>query len=472
MCAIERCCSRRSGLIDAVSNFCACGLRPIQVLCDVASAPAEPAARKSEKIVKVAIVHDWLVTAGSAERVLQSLLECFPQADVFTIVDFMEERSFLKNRQVYTSFIQKLPFARVRYRNYLALMPLAIEQFDLLAYDLVLSSSHAVAKGVLVGPDQLHVSYVHSALRHAGELPHQNLKKSGFASGLKSVFVRMLLHYIRGWDARSANGVDYLIASSRYSSRRIQQAYQRDSTVIYPPVDVSGLSVGTHKEDFYVTASSMVPHKRIDLIVKAFSRTPERRLVVIGDGPDMARIKAAAGPNVEILGYRPFDVLHDHLQRARAFVFAAEEDFDVSIVEAQACGTPVIAFGKGGALESVIGLPDERPTGVFFREQTIESLISAVDTFEQHSDRFNSTFCRENAERFSAGTFKAALSTFVDVRLASFRSEAALSSTQPPSVRLARQRRQPSADETVGLNDHRSTAVKNTRLNSTSPRRR
>ena len=400
------------------------------------------------------------------------MLECFPQADIFTLVDFLEDRSFLKNRQVYTSFIQKLPFARTRYMNYLALMPLAIEQFDLLAYDLVLSSSHAFAKGVLVGPDQLHVSYVHSSLRHARQFQHLNPTKSGFASGPKSVFVRMLLHYIRAWDARSANGVDHLIANSRYSSRRIQQAYQRDATVIHPPVDVSGLSVGMDKEDFYVTASRMVPHKRIDLIVKAFLRTPERRLVVIGDGPDMARIKAAAGPNVEILGYQPFDVLHDHLQRARAFIFAAEEDFDSSIVEAQACGTPVIAFGKSGALESVIGLPDERPTGVFFREQTIESLIGAVDTFEQHSGRFNSTFCRNNAERFSAGNFKAAFSTFVEVRLASFRSEAALSNIQLSSVRPAPQRLWSSRDGTVGLNDHRSTAIENTRLNRTSLRRR
>ena len=446
----------------------------------MASAPDAPSARKSEKIVKVAIVHDWLVTAGSAEgapervteRVLHSILECFPQADIFTIVDFLEDRSILKNRQVYTSFIQKLPFARTRYRNYLALMPLAAEQFDLSAYDLVLSNSHAVAKGVLVGPDQLHVSYVHSSVRHTRELQHQNLKKSGFASGVKSVFARMLLHYIRGWDARSANGVDHLIANSRYGSRRIQQAYQRDSTVIYPPVDVSSLSVGLHKQDFYVTASSMAPHMRIGLIVKAFSQTPGRRLVVIGDGPDMARIKAAAGPNVEILGYQPFDVLHDHLQRARAFVFAAEKDFDISIVEAQACGTPVIAFGKGGAVESVIGLPDERPTGVFFGEQKIESLISAVDTFEQHSGRFNSTFCRNNAERFSAGNFKAAFSTFVEVRLARFRSEAALSNTQVSPVRPVPQRRWSLRDGTVGLNDHRSAAIENTRLNRTSLRRR
>jgi glycosyltransferase involved in cell wall biosynthesis len=397
--------------------------------------------------MKVAVVHDWLVTVGSAERVLQSILECFPQADVFTIVDFLEDRSFLNDRRVATSFIQKLPFARTRYRNYLALMPLAIEQFDLSAYDVVLSNSHAVAKGVLVG---------HSSLRHVQDLQNQHPRESGFASSLKSVFVRMLLHYIRGWDARSANGVDYLIANSRYSARRIQQAYQRDSTVIYPPVDLSGLSVGTRKQDFYVTASSMVPHKRVDLIVKAFSQMPERRLVVIGDGPDMVRIKAAAGPNVEILGYRPFDVLHDHLQRARAFVFAAEEDFDISIVEAQVCGTPVVAFGKGGALESVIGLPDERPTGVFFREQTIESLMSAVDTFEQNSGRFNSTFCRENSERFAAGNFKAALRTFVEVRLASFRAEAALSgsaivgsSSVTVAAAVVRRKR-------FGLSDHRS----------------
>ncbi|MFT4505412.1 glycosyltransferase [Caballeronia sp. 15711] len=421
--------------------------------------------------MKVAVVHDWLVTAESAEKVLQSILECFPQADVFTIVDVLEDRSFLKDRRVYTSFIQKLPFARTRYTSYLALMPLAIQQFDLSAYDLVLSNSHAVAKGVLVGPDQLHVSYVHSSLRHARGLQDRDLRESGFASSLRSALVRMLLHYIRGWDARSANGVDHLIASSRYGSRRIQQAYQRDSTVIYPPVDVSGLSVGKHKQDFYVTALNRVPHKRVDLIVKAFSQMPERRLVVIGDGPDMARVKAAAGPNVELLGYQPFDVLHDHLQRALAFVFAAEEDFDISIVEAQACGTPVIAFGKGGALEAVIGLPDERPTGVFFREQTIESLISAVDTFEQHSDRFNSTFCRENAERFSAGNFKAALCTFVEVRLASFRSEVAPSSAQRPLVRQGPQR-PPPADGTADLNDRRGTAGEDTRLDSTSPRRR
>lgn len=381
--------------------------------------------------MKVAIVHDWLVVGGGAEKVLERMVECFPRADIFTIVDFLEDRTCVKNRPVYTSFIQKLPFARTRYRSYLPLMPLAIEQLDLSAYDLILSSSYAVAKGVLVGPDQLHVSYVHSPIRYAWDLQHQYLKESGLASGLKSVLARILLHYIRGWDARSAHGVDYLIANSHYIARRIMKTYRRDATVIYPPVDIGGLSVGTQKGDFYLTAARMVPYKRIDLIVKAFSATPQRRLIVIGDGPDMRKIKAAAGPNVEIMGYQPFDVLRDHLQRARAFVFAGEEDFGISIVEAQACGTPVIAFGKGGALESVIGLPNERPTGVFFRAQTQESLLEAVDRFEQHARSFDPKFCRENAERFSAETFKAALSAFVEVRLARFRSEAPIAQQRP-----------------------------------------
>ena len=386
--------------------------------------------------MKVAIVHDWLVVGGGAEKVLQRMIECFPRADIFTIVDFLEDRTCIKNRPVHTSFIQKLPFARKRYRSYLPLMPLAIEQFDLSAYDLILSSSYAVAKGVLVGPDQLHVSYVHSPIRYAWDLQHQYLKESGLASGFKSILARILLHYIRGWDSRSANGVDHIIANSHYIARRITKTYQRDSTVIYPPVDVSGLSVGSQKGDFYLTAARMVPYKRIDLIVKAFSSTPHRRLIVIGDGPDMRKIKAVAGPNVEIMGYQPFEVLRDHLQRARAFVFAGEEDFGISIVEAQACGTPVIAFGKGGALESVIGLPRERPTGVFFRAQTPESLLEAVDRFEQHSRSFDPKFCRENAERFSAEVFKATLSAFVEVRLARFRSEMPIAQ-RPARVELS-----------------------------------
>jgi glycosyltransferase involved in cell wall biosynthesis len=367
--------------------------------------------------VKVAIVHDWLVVSAGAEKVLKNIIECFPDADIFSIVDFLEDRECVKGKPVSTSFIQKMPFARRRYRAYLPLMPIAIEQVDLSGYDLVISSSHAVAKGVLTGPNQVHISYIHSPIRYAWDLQHQYLRESHLDKGIRSVLARVLLHYIRGWDSRSANGVDHLVANSQFIARRIRKAYQRDATVIYPPVDLANMKVSTQKEDFYVTASRMVPYKRIDLIVQAFSQTPERRLVVIGDGPEMKRIKAAAGDNVEILGHQPSDVLIDHLRRARAFVFAAEEDFGISVVEAQACGTPVIAFGRGGALESVVGLPLERATGVFFGEQTTESLLAAVNRFESNPGIFDPRHCRKNAERFSSENFKKALTSFVDARL-------------------------------------------------------
>ncbi|OAJ61710.1 glycosyl transferase [Paraburkholderia ginsengiterrae] len=367
--------------------------------------------------MKVAIVHDWLVVSGGAEKVLKNIIECFPKADIFSVVDFLEDRDCVKGKSVKTSFIQKLPLARKRYRAYLPLMPLAIEQVDLSGYDLVISSSHAVAKGVLTGPNQVHISYVHSPIRYAWDLQHQYLNEAHLNTGIKSLMARVLLHYIRGWDSRSANGVDHLLANSQFIARRIRKTYQRDATVIYPPVDLANMSMCVQKDNYYVTASRMVPYKRIDLIVRAFSQTPERRLVVIGDGPEMKKIKAVAGENVTLLGHQPFDALIDHLRRARAFVFAAEEDFGISVVEAQACGTPVIAFGRGGALESVVGLPLERPTGVFFGEQTPESLLAAVSRFERNVGLFDPRACRRNAERFSSENFRAALTDFVDSRL-------------------------------------------------------
>ncbi|MBD1411152.1 glycosyltransferase family 4 protein [Burkholderia contaminans] len=367
-----------------------------------------------ERYLKIAIVHDWLVVPGGAERVLAHMIDCFPQADVYSLVDFLEDRDCLRGRAVRTSFIQKLPFARTRYRSYLPLFPLAIEQFDLSAYDVVLSSSYAVAKGVLSGPDQFHASYVHSPVRYAWDLQHQYLNEAGLARGPKSVIARALLHYIRNWDARSANGVDRVAANSHFIARRIRKTYRRDATVIYPPVDVDHLSPRADKEAFYLTASRLVPYKRIDLIVDAFSRTPERRLVVIGDGPEMEKIRALAGPNVTLLGYQPFDVLHDHLQRARAFVFAAEEDFGISPVEAQACGTPVIAYGKGGVRESVRAWPGTGATGLFYRAQTVDALVDALARFEAlPRGAIDPHACRANAERFSSARFRDAFTRFV-----------------------------------------------------------
>ncbi|WP_412527877.1 glycosyltransferase family 4 protein [Burkholderia lata] len=364
--------------------------------------------------MKIAIVHDWLVVPGGAERVLAHMIDCFPQADVYSLVDFLEDRDCLRGRATRTSFIQKLPFARTRYRSYLPLFPLAIEQFDLSAYDVVLSSSYAVAKGVLSGPDQFHASYVHSPVRYAWDLQHQYLNEAGLARGPKSAIARALLHYIRNWDARSANGVDRVAANSHFIARRIRKTYRRDATVIYPPVDVDHLSLRPDKEAFYLTASRLVPYKRIDLIVDAFSRTPERRLVVIGDGPEMAKIRALAGPNVTLLGYQPFDVLHDHLQRARAFVFAAEEDFGISPVEAQACGTPVIAYGKGGVRESVRAWPVSGATGLFYRAQTVDALVDALARFEAlPRGAIDPRACRANAECFSSARFRDAFTRFV-----------------------------------------------------------
>lgn len=366
--------------------------------------------------MRVAIVHDWLCTFAGSERVLEQMLQVFPQADLFTLVDFLPpaERGWLGSRRIVTSFLQHCPFAKTRYRSYLPLMPLAIEQFDMSGYDLVLSSSHAVAKGVITGPDQIHVSYVYSPIRYAWDLQHQYLHESGLDRGLRGWMAKYLLHTIRRWDVRTAPGVDAFAVLSRFIGRRVRKAYNRGATVIYPPVDLEAFPLRTTKENFYCTASRMVPYKRIDLIVEAFQQMPDKQLVVIGDGPDFSKIRAKAGPNVELLGFQPTPVLADYLQRAKAFLFAPLEDFGIAPLEAQACGTPVIAYGHGGARETILGdvaMPE--PTGVFFDEQTVPSLVGAIQTFEAEQDRFQPVACRRNAERFSAVRFRTELSAFV-----------------------------------------------------------
>jgi glycosyltransferase involved in cell wall biosynthesis len=369
--------------------------------------------------MRVAIVHDWLVAPGGAEKVLEQIIECFPDADLFSLVDFLEDRRPLHGKPVTTSFIQRLPFARRRYDSYLPLMPLAVQQFDLADYDLIITSSHTVAKGVLVGPDQTHISYVHSPMRHAWDQQHEYLREAGLTRGPKSWLMRALLHYLRGWDSHSANGVDRLIANSQFVARRMMKTYRRDAAVIPPPVNVDEFELCTHKEEFYLTASRMVPYKRIDLIVEAFSATPHRKLIVIGDGPEMAAIRAKAGPNVTILGYQPIGVLKSYLQRARAFVFAAEEDFGIVTLEAQACGTPVIAFGKGGSLETVVPVGDAHPTGIYFGSQTVVSMLDAIDRFERQHEQITPAACRANAERFSAAVFRRAFMAEVTRTIAS-----------------------------------------------------
>ena len=367
--------------------------------------------------MRVAVVHDWLVARGGAERVLAAILECYPQAEVFTVVDFMSEadRGFLRGHRVHTSFVQHLPFARHRYRAYLPLMPFAVESLDVTPFDLVISSSASVAKGVLCTPDQLHVCYIHSPMRYAWELQHQYLHESGLTQGVRSALARLMLHRMRLWDARTANGVDVFVSNSRFIARRVWRTYRRESTVIYPPVDTAFFEPGeASREDFYVTASRLVPYKRVGLIVDAFAAMPQRRLVVIGDGPELERLRARAPGNVTVLGRQSNEVLRDHLRRARAFVFAALEDFGIAPVEAQACGTPVLAFGSGGATETVV---DGR-TGLWFREQTVDSIVDVVERFERSTIAANAAGIRANAQRFGTDRFKEQLRSFVERELA------------------------------------------------------
>lgn len=362
--------------------------------------------------MNLAIIHEWFDSYAGSERVIEQMLHTFPGAELHALVDFLkgDDRDALQNKTVRTSFIQRLPFARKQFRNYLPLMPMAVEQFDLSGYDTILSSNHAFAKGVITRPDQMHVSYVHTPIRYAWELQHEYLRQANLARGLKSMLVRATLHYLRNWDRMTSDRVDAYVANSHYIAARIRKTYRRPAYVIHPPVDINSFALETSKEDFYLTASRMVPYKRIDLIVEAFAQMPNRQLVVIGDGPEMKKIAAKATANVKLLGYQPFDVLLEHMQKARAFVFAAEEDFGIMPVEAQACGTPVIAFGRGGIRETVL---DGR-TGLFFRQQTADAIQEAVQAFDSYRDRMHPSAIRANAERFGPERFRGEVRELVD----------------------------------------------------------
>ncbi|MBM3587801.1 MAG: glycosyltransferase family 4 protein [Alphaproteobacteria bacterium] len=360
--------------------------------------------------MKTALVHEWLDSYAGSERVLEQLLLEWPEADVFAVCDFMPEaeRGFLQGKPITTSFIQKMPFARKHFRKFLGLMPLAIELLDLSAYDVVISSSHAVAKGVLTGPGQLHISYVHSPMRYAWDLQHQYLREAGLTRGLKGAYTRWLLHRMRLWDRSSALNPDIVLANSSYIAERIQKTWRCNAQVLHPPVDIESFTPAPDKSDYYLIASRIVPYKRVDLIAAAFRAMPKRKLIIVGDGPNEAQARAAAGdaPNITFKGRLPRAELIALTQGARAAVFAAEEDFGITTVEAQACGTPVIAYGRGGARDIVVAPPDARPTGIFFQEQTTASLIAAVERFEAMAPAISPGNCRANAERFSNAHFR------------------------------------------------------------------
>jgi glycosyltransferase involved in cell wall biosynthesis len=367
--------------------------------------------------MKTALVHDWMTSIAGAENVLASMYEVFP-SPIYTLVCNQEKlkNSFFEGKDIRTSFIQNLPFSKKAYRNYLPLFPMAIEQLDLSSYDVILSSSHAVAKGVLTRSDQLHICYCHTPMRYAWDLYHDYLERENLQKGLKGKLAKMFLHYLRLWDLSSSNQVDFFVANSKYVAKRILKNYRREAAVIYPPINTEFFTLHSQKEEFYVTASRMVSYKRIDLIVEAFSKMPEKRLLVIGTGPEEKRIKSLATKNIEFLGHVDNEMMKSYLQRAKAFVFAACEDFGSLPLEAQACGTPVIAFGKGGALETV----KEGKTGLFFFDQTKESIIKAVEDFEKMAQKVDPLEVRKWAESFSKKKFQENFQEYVEVAYKNF----------------------------------------------------
>jgi glycosyltransferase involved in cell wall biosynthesis len=377
---------------------------------------------KSMQGVNVGIVADWFITYAGSEKVVAEFIKVFPEAELYSVVDFLSEenKKHFQNKKINTTFIQNLPKAKNKYQTYLPFMPLAIEQLDVSSHDIVLSSSHAVAKGVLTGPDQLHISYVHSPIRYAWDLQHQYLREAGLSKGVKALLAKWILHKMRMWDCRTANGVDHFVANSHFIARRIKKVYGRDADVIYPPVDVERFSLNENKDEYYFTASRMVPYKRIDLIVEAFSYMQNKKLIVIGDGPEMSKVKSKATKNVEILGYQSNEIMQSYMKNAKAFVFAAEEDFGITPVEAQACGTPVIAFGKGGSLETVRPLSVDRPTGILFDTQDVKSIIESVEKFEQVRDTISHIDCRDHALKFSTERFNSEISNYVSAKYQHF----------------------------------------------------
>lgn len=357
--------------------------------------------------MKVAIVHDWLVTDGGAEKVLRHLLELYPEADIYTLVDFLDNGArerVLGGRETRTSFLQKLPLARRHFRNYLPLFPKAIESFDLSDYDLILSSSWAVAKGARRRRGQRHICYCHTPIRYAWDMYDEYTASLPWAKRLP---VKATLQYLKRWDRATLDRVDAFIANSRFVQERIRRTYGRESKVIYPPVDTTAFRLCEQKEDYYLAASRLVPYKKTRLIVEAFNTMPEKKLVVIGQGEEYEAIRQIAGPNIQVMGYQSDEVLIETMRHAKAFVYAAIEDFGIVPVEAMSCGTPVIALGIGGAAESVA----DGVSGVHFYEQSVEAIREAVERFE--ASTFDSLQVRRSVEKFSAERFRREMREYI-----------------------------------------------------------
>jgi len=363
-------------------------------------------------LMRVAIVHDWLTTWAGAERVLERMLTLLPNADLYSTIDVLPDgfRTGLQGRTPQTTALQHLPALQAHYRSLLPLMPFAIRAWDFSAYDLILSSSHAVAKGVRVPRGVRHVCYCHTPMRYAWDLQSSYLQSSGFGS-VKAWAARRVLSRLRDWDRRTSDSVNEFVANSSFISERIRRCYGRDSVVIYPPVNLRAFPLGAEpRGGSFVTAGRLVQYKRVDVMLEAFRMRPTEHLTVIGDGPLRAQLEASAPPNVSFVGRLPHDAMLRHLQRAKAFLFAAEEDFGIAPLEAQACGTPVIAYGRGAATETIVGPRSAAPcTGIFFDAQTPHAIVRAIDEYHEHRSSISAAACRTNAARFDTVHFDAAL---------------------------------------------------------------
>jgi glycosyltransferase involved in cell wall biosynthesis len=359
----------------------------------------------------IAFIHDWLTAKGGSEKVLEAALHLYPQAPVYTLV--YNANVFanhpIADHKITTSFINNLPRSRTKYRSYLPLMPLAVEQFDLRDHQVLLSSSHAVAHGILPAADQLHINYIYTPARYAWRQYHDYLIAANLNSGIRGAFAKVILHYFRLWDLAASQRVDKFISISQWIAGNVWRAYRRKSKVIYPPVDVDLFQPLHPRKDYYITLSRLVSYKKIAMIVDVFSKL-DYPLVVIGEGPELDKIASIRAPNISILGWQSDEVVREMLGRAKAFVHAAEEDFGIAAVEAQASGCPVIAYGRGGLLETVI--PGK--TGIFFAEQNAASLQKVVEEFESGAYAFKTSELRSNADRFRRERFERELGTFVE----------------------------------------------------------
>ncbi len=359
---------------------------------------------------RVALVHDWCPSFRGGERVLAELSRLNHGCEVFTLFDFLPDE--VKNEHFsgipfHTSIADHLPFVERFYRSLFFACPFLIEQFDVTEFDAVISSSAAFARGVLTRPDQPHMCYVHSPMRYAWDEQFSYLQQGRMGYGPKGLLFRYFLHRMRTWDTRTAHGPDLMVANSTFVRSRIRRIYGRDAEVIFPPVEVEEVETRTEKDDYFVTASFLAPYKRTDLVITAFNAMPEKRLVVVGDGQQSKHLRALAGPNITFTGYLPREAYVKTVGSAQALVFAGCEDFGIALAEAQAWGTPLIAFGRGGATD-IVQPPGKsaRPTGILFGRQTADVIKDAVAWFGDNRAMFTSAACRQNALRFRPERFR------------------------------------------------------------------